>query len=64
MKELATEKRETPQERYHKKFKKQYCFACFTSTEMDIIEKLQSVPNVNGYIKELIRKDIAVNQKK
>lgn len=29
------------------------------TTEMDIWEKLQSVPNKNGYIKSLIRADIA-----
>lgn len=28
-------------------------------TDADIMEKLQSVPSMQGYIKELIRKDIA-----
>ena len=51
----VSKEKETPQERYAKKFKKQYSLPCFTSTEMDIIEKLESVPNKAGYIKKLIR---------
>lgn len=57
-----SKKKETPQERYAKKFKKQYSLPCFKSTEMDIIEKLESVPNKAGYIKSLIRKDIEENK--
>lgn len=53
------EKKMTPQERYASKYKKQYKLDCFTSTEMDIITKLDSVPNRAGYIKKLIRADIA-----
>ena len=33
-----------------------------TRTEADIIEKLDSVPNKAGYIKELIRRDIENNK--
>ena len=44
------------------KYKKQFKIDCFTSTEMDIIEKLESVPNKAGYIKSLIRKDIEENK--
>ena len=33
----------------------------FNNTEGDIIAKLESVENKNGYIKELIRQDIAKN---
>ena len=33
-----------------------------TRTEADIIEKLDSVPNKAGYIKELIRRDIGSNK--
>lgn len=29
------------------------------STESDILQKLESVDNISGYIKDLIRKDIA-----
>lgn len=57
------EKKQTPQERYAAKYKKQFKIDCFTSTEMDIIEKLESVPNRAGYIKSLIRADIAAEKK-
>ena len=56
---MSIEKRKlTPQERYAAKYKKQFKIDCFTSTEQDIISKLESVPNKAGYIKSLIRKDI------
>lgn len=58
-----TEKKITPQERYAAKYKKQYSLPCFTSTEQDIIDKLESVPNRAGYIKSLIRADIAASKK-
>ena len=57
------EKKMTPQQRYAAKYKKQFKIDCFTSTEQDIINKLESVPNKAGYIKSLIRKDIE-NEKK
>lgn len=50
--------KETPQERYAKKYKKRYSLDCFTSTEQDIINKLESVPNRAGYLKTLIRQDL------
>lgn len=56
------EKKQTPQERYAAKYKKQYSLPCFSSTEQDIIDKLESVPNKAGYIKQLIRDDIAKNK--
>ncbi len=48
----------TPQERYAKKYRKQYKFDCITTTEQDIIQKMESVPNKARYVKNLIRKDI------
>lgn len=57
------ERKITPQERYAAKYKKQYKLDCFTSTEQDIIQKLESVPNRAGYIKSLIRADIAASEK-
>ena len=57
-----TSKKQTPQERYAAKYKKQFKIDCFTSTEQDIIEKLESVPNKAGYIKQLIRADIAASK--
>lgn len=55
------EKKMTPQERYKKKYAKQYCLSLVTTTDSDIIKKLDSVENRNGYIKALIRADIAAN---
>lgn len=57
------ERKMTPQERYASKYKKRYSLDCFTSTEQDIIEKLDSVPNRAGYIKKLIRADIEASKK-
>ena len=54
-----SERKQTPQERYAAKHKKQFNLSCFTHTEADIIEKLESEPNKAGYIKRLIREDIA-----
>ena len=49
-----------PQKRYHAKHRaKVYTLACFSPSEQDIIVKLESMPNKSGYIKALIRADIA-----
>ncbi len=53
-----------PQKRYADKYKKQYSLQCFTSTEQDIIDKLESVTNKAGYIKALIRADIEASKKR
>lgn len=53
------ERKETPQDRYLAKYRKQYTLVCITKTEQDIIQKLDSVKNKAGYIKSLIRADIA-----
>lgn len=45
------ERKETPQDRYAKKYKKTYLLACFSSTEQDIIDRLESEQNKSGYIK-------------
>lgn len=60
---LAMEKKLTPQQRYAKKNIKQFKIDCMMNTEADIIKKLESVPNKAGYIKQLIRADIAANDK-
>lgn len=57
------EKKLTPQQRYAKKNIKQFKIDCMMNTEADIIKKLESVPNKAGYIKQLIRADIAANDK-
>lgn len=60
---MSSERELTPQERYAKKYRKQYKIDCVTRTEQDIIQKLESVPNKAGYIKKLIRDDIARENK-
>ena len=47
------------QKRYNAKYAKQIKLVCYTNTEMDIVDKLDSVDNKAGYIKALIRADIA-----
>lgn len=57
-----TEKRKlTPQERWEAKNVTRVQLKIIKTTEADILEKLNSVPNKNGYIKALIRADIAAN---
>lgn len=46
------------QERYDKNNTVQIKMKLNKKTDKDILEKLNSVPNKQGYIKELIRKDI------
>ena len=53
------EKRETPQDRYHKAHTVSLTIRLMKNTEQDILERLDSVPNKAGYIKTLIRADIA-----
>lgn len=53
------EKRETPQDRYHKAHTVSLTIRLMKNTEQDILERLDSVPNKAGYIKSLIRADIA-----
>ena len=52
-------KRETPQDRYHKAHTTSVTIRFMNHTESDLLEKLNSVPNKAGYIKTLIRADIA-----
>ena len=54
-------KKETPQERYQKKYRKDYKLAVLTHLDTDIIAKLESEDNKTGYLKKLIRDDIAKN---
>lgn len=55
-------KKERPQERFDRLNSRVYRLKVMTRTETDIVEKLESVPNKSGYIKALIRKDIAENK--
>lgn len=52
----------TPQERYNKEKTKMYAIRVVLDTEQDVIQKLDSVSNKSGYIKNLIRADIAQNE--
>ena len=54
-----------PQERYREKVGMvQIKMNVFPKTEKDILDKLESVPNKAGYIKQLIREDIARQKSK
>ena len=46
------------QKRYDKDHCRKICFKFNLDSDADILEKIDSVPNKQGYIKELIRKDL------
>lgn len=46
------------QAKYDKEHRRVYGFRLHNDLDKDIIEKLASVPSMQGYIKDLIRKDI------
>ena len=56
---METRRKETPQERYNKAHTQSVNIRLMRNTEQDIIQKLDSVPNKAGYIKTLIRADMA-----
>lgn len=56
---MEAQRKETPQERYHKAHTLNFNIRLMKNTEQDIISKLESVPNKAGYVKQLIRADIA-----
>lgn len=47
--------------KYNKEKTKLYSLRVVVDTEQDIIQKLEAVENKSGYIKRLIREDIAKN---
>lgn len=53
-----TEAQRRAKDKYDAKTKKGVYLKLNINTDADIIEKLASVGNVQGYIKELIRKDM------
>ena len=59
---MSSEKKETPQDRYHKAHTVSIAIRLMKNTEQDIISKLNSVQNKAGYIKNLIRADIVAEQ--
>ena len=66
MREGATisERKETPQQRYDKAHAERLSLKLNKGTDADILERLETVPSKQGYIKDLIRADIAANDKK
>ncbi|MEE8886719.1 MAG: hypothetical protein SOI56_09230 [Eubacteriales bacterium] len=51
----------TPQERYDRKTARRVMLKLNKNTDADIIEKLEAQDSMQGYIKKLIREDIAKN---
>lgn len=52
------EKKQTPQDRYDRNNTKRLYIKLNLKTDADILAYLESVPNKQGKIKELIRKEI------
>ena len=50
------------QQKYDKKNTKQFMMKLNLKYDADIIDKLESVKNRQGYIKDLIRNDIAAHE--
>ncbi len=48
----------TAQKKYHAKNRQTLTLSFMKSTEQDLLDYLETVPNKAGYIKELIREDI------
>ena len=62
-KQTKQSKRETPQDRYQRKWRKDYKLAVLTHLDADIVEKMETLENKTGYLKRLIREDIARQSK-
>lgn len=60
--EIISDRKETPQDRYLKAHTTSICIRVMNNTETDILEKLSKVGNKAGYIKALIRADIAKDE--
>lgn len=59
MKKTSYEYRKEATARYHKTGTKQYIMRLTKTTDADIVEWLDSLDNKQGYIKQLIRDDMA-----
>lgn len=51
--------KKTPQDRYQETHCRRYVVKCFDTTEQDLIDWLERKQNKSGYIKELIKADMA-----
>ena len=56
---MATEAQKRAVDKYDKKATKKILLKLNKQTDADILKRLEEVPNKQGYIKELIRRDIA-----
>ena len=56
---MADDKKITPQQRYDRVHTTRYQLKLNNKTDKDIIDKLNTVPSKQGYIKECIRKALA-----
>lgn len=54
-----SEKRQTPQDRYAAKALRRYQLSVNRNTDADILAHLETLDNVQGYLKALIRADLA-----
>lgn len=52
----------TPKERYDAKTAARICLKLNKGTDADVLKRLAEVPSKQGYIKQLIRADIAKEQ--
>ena len=59
--ENKPKRKETPQDRYHRTSTIRIAIRLMKNPEQDIIQRLDAVPNKAGYVKRLIRQDIAKN---
>lgn len=55
---MATEAQIRAQKKYDAANTRQFHMKLNRNTDRDVIEKLDSVPNMQGYIKQLIRADL------
>lgn len=55
---MATEAQIKAQRKYETENTRQFLLKLNRRTDEDVLEKLDSVPNKQGYIKELIRADL------
>ena len=60
---MTVERKETPQLRYDRTHRVQIALNLNRGTDADILERLASVPNKQGYIKQLIRADMLKEHK-
>lgn len=60
---MATEAQKKAKAKYDKANTKQIMLKLNLKTDADILDQLDSVENKQGYIKDLIRKDIFINKK-